>query len=142
MLATGLLLLAFSCSALLAADSENGDLAISFLVAVASYIAYWLVLTVSGFGRRLVPTISAIMAAGSILSILSVLVSAIMRPIVADNISLTIAWLILVWSIPVEGNIIARAIEQHWFAGIAIAMIIFVMQNIAYFYLVSASANS
>lgn len=140
LVASTMLVLAFLCSAVLI-PNESGDLAISFLVAVASYLAYWFVLIVTGYTRRLVPTIAAIMATGSILTMLHSVVFALMRPIATANLTVTIAWLILIWAIPVKGHVIARAIGQHWFAGIAIAMTIFVMQNVAYFYLIGASAN-
>ena len=39
-----------------------------------------------------------------------------------------IATLIIFWSVPVEGHIMARAIGQHWFIGIGIAVIAFMLQ--------------
>ncbi|MGI9205197.1 MAG: hypothetical protein ACR2Q3_14365 [Woeseiaceae bacterium] len=135
--AIGLLVLAFAVSAALAPDSGTGDLAISFLVAVLSYFVYWLVLIATGFANRLVPTIAAIMACGSILTVLQSVVFVVMGMFVNASTTATVAWLILIWAIPVKGNIIARAIEQHWYIGIAIAMSIFVMQNIVYVSLVS-----
>ncbi len=39
-----------------------------------------------------------------------------------------IAVLIIIWSIPVEGHIIARGIEQHRYVGIGIALIVFTVQ--------------
>ena len=77
------------------------------------------------------------MACGSILTVLHVVVFVVMRQFTSDVVTDTVAWLILIWAITVKGNIIARSIEQHWFAGIAIAMTIFVMQNITYIILVN-----
>jgi len=133
----GLLVFAFALSAALTPDSGNGNLAVSFLVAVLSYFVYWIILIVTGFGHRMVPTIAAIMACGSILTILQSVVFVLMGMFVNAGTTATVAWLILIWAIPVKGNIIARAIEQHWYIGIAIAMSIFVMQNIIYVSLVS-----
>lgn len=135
--AIGLLIFAFAFSAVATPGSGNGDLAVSFMVAVLSYVVYWVILVVAGFGHRMVPTIAAIMACGSILTVLQSVVFLIMSLFANAGMTATIAWLILIWAIPVKGNIIARAIEQHWFAGIAIAMSIFVMQNIVYVSLVS-----
>ena len=135
--AIGLLIFAFASSAALTEASENSDLAISFLVAVLSYLVYWIILFVTGFARRMLPTIAAIMACGSILTILQSVVFVVMGLFASTGTTATVSWLILIWAIPVKGNIIARAIEQHWFIGIAIAMSIFVMQNIVYVALVS-----
>lgn len=85
----------------------------------------------------MLPTIAAIMACGSILTILQSVVFVVMGLFASTGATVTVSWLILIWAIPVKGNIIARAIEQHWFVGIAIAMSIFVMQNIVYVSLVS-----
>ncbi|MBT5219767.1 MAG: hypothetical protein HOI35_03085 [Woeseia sp.] len=135
--AIGLLLFAFLSTAVAMPETVSGNIAISFFVSVLSYVVYWLVLLATGFGRRLVPTIASIMACGSILTILHVVVFVVMRQFTSDVVTDTVAWLILIWAIPVKGNIIARSIEQHWFAGIAIAMTIFVMQNITYIILVN-----
>ena len=135
--AIALLILAFALSGALAPDSGNGNLAISFLVAVLSYVVYWIILLATGFANRMVPTIAAIMACGSILTILQSVVFVAMGMFVNAGTTATVAWLILIWAIPVKGNIIARAIGQHWYVGIAIAMSIFVMQNIVYVSLVS-----
>lgn len=135
--AIALLILAFGLSAAMAPDSGDGNLAISFLVAVLSYFVYWIILIATGFPHRMVPTIAAIMACGSILTILQSVVFVAMGLFASAGTTATLAWLILIWAIPVKGNIIARAIEQHWYIGIAIAMSIFVMQNIVYVSLAS-----
>ncbi len=135
--AIGLLIFAFALSAVLTPGSASGGLAVSFLVAVLSYIVYWVILILAGFGHRMVPTIAAIMACGSILTVVQSVVFAVMNLFATAGMTATSAWLILIWAIPVKGNIIARAIGQHWFIGIAIAMSIFVMQNIVYVSLVS-----
>jgi hypothetical protein len=52
----------------------------------------------------------------------------LLQPFLGVRIASILATLIIFWSVPVEGHIIARAIQQHWFAGIAIAMVVFIMQ--------------
>ena len=77
---------------------------------------YAAILFVTGFFHRFVPVVSAIIACGSILTFLG------------GNIAVIVATLIIIWSVPVEGHIIARGIDQHWYIGIAIAMIVFIVQ--------------
>ncbi len=139
--AIGLLLLSFFCSAVLVGESGNSDLGLSFLMTISSYVLYWLVLLVNGRANRLLPTISSIMACGSLLSISQVAAQVFLGPFLSINLTFIIAWLIEIWKIPVKGHIIARAIERHWYLGIAIAMTIFIMQYVAYRALLGSAAN-
>ena len=139
--AIGLLLLSFFCTAMLMTDSGGDDLSLSFFITIASYLLFWLVLVVNGYSHRLVPTISSIMACGSILSIVQVAAQVFLSPFLSANLMFIAAWLIQIWKIPVKGHIIARAIGRHWYFGIAIAMTIFVMQYAAYLALTGPVPN-
>jgi hypothetical protein len=128
--AIGLFTLAMFISAVLIESSDS--IALSVAASVVGYILYWIVLGVTGFTRRLIPTIASIMACGSLLTVLMVAAYVMLAPFVGTNLASLTAWLILMWSVPVKGHIIARAIEQHWFVGIAIALAIYIMQRVAY----------
>ena len=78
--------------------------------------------------RRIVPILSAIIACGAILTLLFVAAYVLLNPFLGNDIAAVIATLIIIWSVPVEGHIIARGIEQHWYIGIVIAMIVFTAQ--------------
>jgi len=56
----------------------------------------------------------------------------ILRPLAGEQVAALLAWLVLIWSVPVKGHIIARAIEQHWYTGIAIALTVYIAQRFAY----------
>lgn len=137
----GLLLLSFFCSAILISDSGGDNLSWSFLMSISSYVIYWLVLVVNGYANRLLPTISSIMACGSLLTIIQVAAQIFLGPFLSINLTFVIAWLIEIWKIPVKGHIIARAIGQHWYFGIVIAMTIFIMQYAAYRALIGSATN-
>ena len=139
--AIGLLILSFVSSAVLISESGDDSLSASLLITISSYVAYWLVLLVTGFAHRLLPTLSSIMACGSLLSIAGVAARVFLGPFLSANLTLIVAQLILLWTIPVKGHIIARAIGRHWYLGIAIAMTIFVMQNLAYIALIAPAAE-
>jgi hypothetical protein len=139
--ACGLLLLSFFCSALLLSDASNDDLGLSFFVSIASYALYWLVLFVNGYSRRLVPTISSIMACGSLLTITQIAAQVFLGSFLSANLVFIVAWLIEIWKIPVKGHIIARSIGQHWYFGILIAMTIFIMQYATYQALIGSASN-
>lgn len=89
---------------------------------------YAAILFVSGVIHRFVPIVSAILACGSILTLLFVAAYVLLSPFLGGNIAVIVATLIIIWSVPVEGHIIARGIEQHWYIGIVIAMIVFIGQ--------------
>ena len=139
--AIGLLLLSFFCSAILLSGSGNDDLGLSFFVSIGSYVLYSFVIFVNGFSRRLIPAIASIMACGSLLTIMQVTVQIFLGPFLSANLVFILAWLIEIWKIPVKGHIIARAIGQHWYFGIMIAMTIFIMQYAAYQALIGSQAN-
>lgn len=139
--ALGLLALSFFSSAVLVVNSANDSLSLSFLLTISSYVLYWFVLLVNGYAHRLLPTLSAIMACGSIISIFGVAARVFLEPFFSTNLTLTVTQLILLWTIPVKGHIIARAIGRHWYIGIVIAMSIFIMQNVAYVAMIARTAN-
>jgi len=89
---------------------------------------YAAILFATGFSHRFVPIVSAVIACGSILTLLFVAAYVMLNPFLGGDIAVIVATLIIIWSVPVEGHIIARGIEQHWYVGIAIAMIIFIVQ--------------
>ena len=107
-------------------------LALSVAVSVMGYLLFWIVLAVTGYAHRVIPTIASVMACGSILTLLMVSAFIFLKPFLGTQIAGTIAWLIRMWSVPVKGHIIARAIGQHWYAGIVIAGVIFIIQQIAF----------
>ena len=53
-------------------------------------------------------------------------------PFLGPTITGIVAQLILLWSVPVEGHIIARALGRHWYIGIVIAIGVFVLQYVIY----------
>ena len=127
-LSFGLLLFATFCSTVLINPGVGDSVVLSFLTSLLGYVFYSFVLTVTGFARRFVQTISAIMACGSLLTVLMVFAYVMLAPFLGASIASIVATLILFWSVPVKGHIIARAIERHWYLGIVISMSIFVMQ--------------
>ena len=98
---------------------------ITHLLGIGIYAA---ILLVTGFIHRIVPILSAVIACGAILTLLFVAAYVMLNPFLGSQIAVVIATLIIIWSIPVEGHIIARGIEQHWYIGIVIAMIVFTVQ--------------
>lgn len=132
LVAFGLLLVAIAGPNLLLAGSAEDNIATSLANAFLGYLLYWIVLLLAGFRRRAVPTIASIMACGSILTIAMIIVVVVLTPLGGPVFASLPASLILFWSVPVKGHIIARALDRHWYVGIAIALCIFIIQYVAY----------
>ena len=107
---------------------EDHSLVLSFLTGLVGMAIYASILFVTRFPHRLLQTLSAIVACGSILIFLFVAVNVTLSPLLGQDLARDISALVIFWSVPVEGHIIARAIGQHWYLGIAIAMGIFIVQ--------------
>jgi hypothetical protein len=56
----------------------------------------------------------------------------LLNPFLGASLASVLVWLILIWSVPVKGHIIARAIGRHWYVGIAISVTIFILQYMFY----------
>ena len=128
LLAVGLMVLSVFCASVLIPSTGTQDYFVIYASSSVGLLIYSGVLVVTGYGRRLLPVLSAIIACGSILTLLFVAEYVLLQPFLGVRIASILATLIIFWSVPVEGHIIARAIQQHWFAGIAIAMVVFIMQ--------------
>lgn len=142
--AIGLLALAMVVSTMLVepvTGTAQDALFLSVAVSVMGYLLIWIVLAVTGFGNRVIPTIASVMACGSILTLLMVLAFVLLQPLLGMQVAGTIAWLIRMWSVPVKGHIIARAIGQHWYAGIVIAGVIFIIQQFAFDAMTASPGN-
>lgn len=132
MIALGLFAIAMFISEVMVASTGTGIVLVSVFVSFLGYGFYGIVMAATGFAHRFLPTVSCIMACGSILTIMMVATYVLLRPIAGDPVAALIAWLVLIWSVPVKGHIIARAINQHWYTGIAIALTIYIAQRLAY----------
>jgi hypothetical protein len=98
-------------------------------IGVACYAAF---VVVSGWPARLLQTISAILGCGALISLAFVAEYVLFMPFLGEVATGLISNLILLWSVPVEGHIIARAMERHWYVGILIAIAVFVLQYVVY----------
>jgi hypothetical protein len=117
----------FSATVLIEALAEQ-DFRLTFATNVLGLVFYGAVLFVTGHSRRIVRALTCIIGCGAILTILFVAEFVLFRPILGAGAAGAIAAVIVLWSVPVEGHIISRAMERHWFVGIAIAVAAFILQ--------------
>ncbi|MDJ0793683.1 MAG: hypothetical protein QNI98_05495 [Woeseiaceae bacterium] len=105
---------------------------IGLVVGLVGLACYAAIVILAGRGARILQTIAAVLGCGALLNLMFVVGNLLLTPLVGDNPTNIVVTLILFWSIPVEGHIIARAIDRHWYAGIVIAMAVFVFQLIIF----------
>ncbi len=98
------------------------------VVSVAGLLCYAAVIALAGRGARLMQAIMAVIGCHAILIMLYVAGKVFLSPFLSANLTGIIVLLILLWSVPVEGHIISRTIDRHWYIGIVIAMAVFIFQ--------------
>lgn len=108
------------------------DFLLGTFTGVVGLACYASIVVLSGNTPRLLQTVTAILGCGAALSFLFVAGNVFLTPFLSENLTRLIATLILLWSIPVEGHIIARTIDRHWYVGIVAAMTVFVFQLYIY----------
>lgn len=121
-------MLSIFCASVLIPVSRDQDYLIIFASGAIGLLVYACVLVITGYRRRSLQTLSAIIACGAILTLLFVVEYVLLQSFLGARIANIGGTLIIIWSVPVEGHIIARAIQQHWYAGIVIAMFVFIIQ--------------
>ncbi len=128
LLAVALMQLTSFVGATLIDYGDNYSHLLAFISNLLGMSIYAAILFLAGFAKRFLQTISAITACGAILGLLFVSSYVMLTPFLGKDIAVVLAMLFIFWSVPVEGHIIARAIEQNWYLGIAIAMVVFIVQ--------------
>lgn len=131
----GLWLFSSAAGTVLIERIDENEFLLGLFGGVAGILLYTMVVIVSGHGERILQTLSAIIGCGALIFLVFVAEYVLFTPFVGERLTWLAANLILLWSVPVEGHIIARAIDRHWYIGIAIAIAVFVLQLILYSYI-------
>jgi len=131
-LAAALLLMLVSAFAMMSVTEQSGGFAYSFFAYALGLGFYGFVILLAGKQQRIVQALAAIIGCGSLITLFYVVETQLFAPIIGKEASAIIGELVVFWSVPVEGHVIARAINQHWFVGIGIAMLAFIMQVAIY----------
>lgn len=111
---------------------DETDFFLGLFSGVAGIACYAAVVVLGGYSPRLTQTVTALIGCGALIFLVFVAEYVLFLPFAGDTVTGLVANLILLWSVPVEGHIIARAIDRHWYIGILIAVAVFVFQYILY----------
>lgn len=113
-------------------DLDDADFLPGVFVGVVGLACYAAVVISAGRAPRLLQTLTAVLGCGAMLNFLYLVGRVLLSPILGAGIAGLVAWLIVAWSIPVHGHIIARAIERHWYFGIAVALAVFCVKLVLF----------
>ena len=116
----------------LTAELDEKDFLIGTVTGVAGLLCYAAIVVIAGKRARLMQTVMALLGCGALLSLMFVAGDVLLTPFLGENIANFIVTLILLWTVPVEGHIISRTLDRHWYLGVAIAMAVFVFQLVLY----------
>lgn len=125
---TALWLMALFATVVMVQNFSSTDARVSIGSAAVGIFCYAVLIAIAGYNARLLQTASALIGCGALISIAMLAVLVLMTPFLGQNIANLGAFLLLVWSVPVKGHIISRAVNWHWYAGIAAALTIFLLQ--------------
>lgn len=113
-------------------ELDDNDFLLGVFVGVVGLACYAAILVSAGRTPRLLQTMTAVLGCSALINLFYVAARVFLAPFLGAGIAGLVAWLIIVWSIPVHGHIIARAIERHWYFGIAVALAVFVVKLVLF----------
>ena len=117
---------------LLVEEISNVDYLVATFTGVAGLACYASIVVFANHTPRLLQTLTAILGCSAVINFLYVAGTVFLRPFLSKMITNLVVTLLSLWSIPVEGHIIARAIDRHWYVGIAAAIAVFLFQLYVY----------
>jgi hypothetical protein len=109
-------------------QDETGSFARSLVISAIAIAVYAAILVFAKRTGRILQTFTAILGCGALISLTAAFGILFLTGLVGELWAALFALLILVWSVPVEGHIIARAIDRHLTEGILIAAAVFALQ--------------
>lgn len=113
---------------LLIDEMTDRDYVVGTFVGVVGLACYAALVVTMGHTPRLLQALTAVLGCGALITLLFVAGRVFLTPLIGDNLANFVVTLLLLWSVPVEGHILARAINRHWYVGIVVAMAVFIFQ--------------
>lgn len=113
----------------IAFDSFNlTDMTTGLLSALLGWVCYSVLLKLAGKSSRLLQTLTSVAGCGALLTVAFIVSNKVLQPLMGADPAFLIAYIILLWSVPVEGHIVSKAIDRPWYVGFAIAFAVLVLQ--------------
>lgn len=103
------------------------------VVALACYAA---IIVTTGHTPRLLQTVTAILGCSAVLNFIVIAANVFLDPYLGESLVITFVRVVILWSIAVEGHILAKSIDRPLFIGIVAALAVFILQLYLYSLLV------
>ncbi|HSG98322.1 MAG TPA: hypothetical protein VLA11_10055 [Woeseiaceae bacterium] len=117
---------------LLSEGLDDQDFLVGTFTGVVALACYASVIVATNHAPRLLQTATAILGCGALLTFIVVTCNVFLAPFLSADLVRIIVTLILLWSIPVEGHILSKAIDRPRLVGIIVAMAVFIFQLYLY----------
>ena len=109
-------------------EFDTKDFVVGIMTSVIGLLCYAAILNFFGKAERLVQTLSAIIGCGALLTIAFSAGNFFLTPLVGAGLTSNLVFLVLLWSVPVEGHIISRAIDRRFLLGFVFALAVLFLQ--------------
>ena len=106
----------------------SSSLLIDLVLAIIGLGIYAVVVRIFGYGERLTRCFTALLGCSVVFSVALFSARLFLPTVMTENEAGWAVQLIWLWSIPVEGHIIARTIDRLWSIGFLIALTVLVGQ--------------
>ena len=113
---------------LLIPELDQSDFASGIALGAIALLIYAAFVVLSQKSGRVLRTLTAILGCGVVLQCLFIVSYSFLTPALGRGVAGVISYLLLLWSVPVEGNIIARATSRQWYVGFLVALAVFLIQ--------------
>jgi hypothetical protein len=101
---------------------------VEFFSAFFAICLYAAVLVLARKNSRLLQTITAIIGVSAVMRVVYLIANALLLPFLGAGFMPIFVIATILWSISVKGHIIASAMERHWYAGLAVALVVTIGQ--------------
>ena len=110
-------------------DSDEGiAMWLDLVLAAVGVGLYVFMIFVFDKSDRLLQAVTAILGCNAVISSAAIIARYVLVDIMNVESTIVLSELMLLWSILIEGHIIARTIERQWMLGIVMAIAVFIAQ--------------
>lgn len=109
-------------------ELDRTDFLVGIFTSAVGLASYTAIVVSFGKQSRLLQTMTAVIGCGALIEALFVASNLLLTPLIGREPTIIVGALTLLWSVPVEGHILSRAVDRHWYFGVLVAMAVFIFQ--------------
>ena len=113
---------------LLIPDYTAYNAMLEFAGQLISLLIYAGIIVAAGRIPRVLQSVTAVVGCGALMSVLVITDVVLLQPFLGANIVAVGLFLIICWSVRVDGHIMSRSLDRDWYVGVLIAMAVFLLQ--------------